>query len=340
MIRRYKIEAEFDKNYEIPQWTGTTLRGIFGQCLKQILCRKTKKICEKCSLQKTCEYQYVFETSPKLFKNPLIARKLEGITKPYTLEPIQLQKKKKFIFHLNLIGKRAINLEPFIILVLKCMSQMGLGRDKKLTKRRTFQIQKITAENDLTGQEALIYDENEGYLNYDNKAIKTDITIGQIKEIAEKIVEKQPDILQLLLETPTMVRYNGKPVLKLEVHHIVRNLARKYSLTMHYHLNKPILTPETATKIAETAEKNIKNQLTKVKTIYLTKYSLERKQWEKYGPFIKGLTQHQINPNLYENEEVAKWIFKLLTLGKYLHTGTLATAGCGKYTLHIYKTIS
>jgi len=282
----------------------------------------------------------VFETSPKLFKNPLIARKLEGITKPYTLEPIQLQEKRKFIFHLNLIGKRAINLEPFIILVLKCMSQMGLGRDKKLTKRRTFQIQKITAENDLTGQEALIYNENEGYLNYDNKAIKTDITIGQIEETAEKIVEKQPDILQLLLETPTMVRYNGKPVLKLEVHHIVRNLARKYSLTMHYHLNKPILTPETATKIAETAEKNIKNQLTKVKTIYLTKYSLERKQWEKYGPFIKGLTQHQISPNLYENEEVAKWIFKLLTLGKYLHTGTLATAGCGKYTLHIYKTIS
>jgi len=282
----------------------------------------------------------VFETSPKLFKNPLIARKLEGITKPYTLEPIQLQEKRKFIFHLNLIGKRAINLEPFIILVLKCMSQMGLGRDKKLTKRRTFQIQKITAENDLTGQEALIYDENEGYLNYDNKAIKTDITIGQIEETAEKIVEKQPDILQLLLETPTMVRYNGKPVLKLEVHHIVRNLARKYSLTMHYHLNKPILTPETATKIAETAEKNIKNQLTKVKTIYLTKYSLERKQWEKYGPFIKGLTQHQISPNLYENKEVAKWIFKLLTLGKYLHTGTLATAGCGKYTLHIYKTIS
>nr|MDO8045295.1 hypothetical protein [Candidatus Baldrarchaeota archaeon] len=282
----------------------------------------------------------MFETSPKLFKNPLIARKLEGITKPYTLEPIQLQEKRKFIFHLNLIGKRAINLEPFIILVLKCMSQMGLGRDKKLTKRRTFQIQKITAENDLTGQEALIYDENEGYLNYDNKAIKTDITIGQIEETAEKIVEKQPDILQLLLETPTMVRYNGKPVLKLEVHHIVRNLARKYSLTMHYHLNKPILTPETATKIAETAEKNIKNQLTKVKTIYLTKYSLERKQWEKYGPFIKGLTQHQISPNLYENKEVAKWIFKLLTLGKYLHTGTLATAGCGKYTLHIYKTIS
>ena len=282
----------------------------------------------------------MFETSPKLFKNPLIARKLEGITKPYTLEPIQLQEKRKFIFHLNLIGKRAINLEPFIILVLKCMSQMGLGRDKKLTKRRTFQIQKITAENDLTGQEALIYNENEGYLNYDNKAIKTDITIGQIEETAEKIVEKQPDILQLLLETPTMVRYNGKPVLKLEVHHIVRNLARKYSLTMHYHLNKPILTPETATKIAETAEKNIKNQLTKVKTIYLTKYSLERKQWEKYGPFIKGLTQHQISPNLYENKEVAKWIFKLLTLGKYLHTGTLATAGCGKYTLHIYKTIS
>jgi len=339
LIRRYKIEAEFDKNYEIPQWTGTTLRGVFGQCLKQILCRKTKKICEKCSLQKKCEYQYIFETSPKLFKNPLIARKLEGITKPYTLEPIQLQENRKFIFYLNLIGKQAINLEPFMILVLKCMSQTGLGRDKKLNERRTFQIQKITAENDLTGQETSIYDENEGYLNYDNKALKTDITIEQIAETAEKIVEKRPDTLQLLLETPTMVRYNGKPILKLEVHHIVRNLARKYSLTMHYHLNKPILTPETATKIAETAGQNIKNRLTKVKTIYLTKYSLERKQWEKYGPFIKGFTQHQISSNLYENKEIAEWIFKLLTLGKYLHTGTLATAGCGKYTLHIYKTI-
>lgn len=340
MIRRYKIEAQFDKDYETPQWTGTTLRGIFGQCLKQTLCRKTKKTCEKCFSQKTCEYQYIFETSPKLFKNPLIARKLEGITKPYTLEPIQLQENRKFIFHLNLIGKRAINLEPFMIIVLKCMSQIGLGRDKKSNKRRTFQIQKITAENDLTGQETLIYNENEGYLNYDNKATKTDITIKQIEKTAEKIVEKQPDTLQLLLETPTMVRYNGKPVLKPEVHHIVRNLARKYSLTMHYHLNKPILTPETTTKIAKTAEQNIKNKITKVKIIHLTKYSLERKQWEKYGPFIKGLTQHQINPKLYKNKEEAKWIFKLLTLGKYLHTGTLATAGCGKYTLHIYKTIS
>ncbi|RLG14244.1 hypothetical protein DRN69_04455 [Candidatus Pacearchaeota archaeon] len=340
MIRRYKIEAEFDKNYEIPQWTGTILRGIFGQCLKHILCRKNKKTCEKCSSQKTCEYQYIFETSPKLFKNPLIARKLEGITKPYTLEPLRLQENRKFIFYLNLIGKRAINLEPFMILVLKCMSQMGLGRDKKLNERRTFQIKKIVAENDLTDQRTPIYNENEGYLNYDNKALKTDIAMRQIEETAEKIVEKRPDTIQLLLETPTMVRYGGKPVLRLEVHHIIRNLARKYSLTMHYHLNKPTLTPETATKIAETAEKNIKNQIIKVRTIYLTKYSLERKQWEKYGPFIKGLTQHQINPKLYENKEIAKWIFKLLTLGKYLHTGTLATAGCGKYTLHIYKTIS
>jgi len=340
LIRRYKIEAEFNENYKIPQWTGTTLRGVFGQCLKQILCRKTKKICEKCSLQKKCEYQYIFETSPNLFKNPLIARKLEGITKPYTLEPIQLQENRKFTFYLNLIGKQAINLEPFMILVLKHMSQTGLGRDKKLNERRTFQIQKITAENDLTGQETLIYDENEGYLNYDNKALKTDITIEQITETAEKIVKKQPDTFQLILETPTMIRYDGKPVLKLEIHHIIRNLARKYSLTMHYHLNKPTLTPEKVTEIAETAKQNIKNQITKIKTIYLTKYSIERKQWEKYGPFIKGLTQHKINPNLYENSETPTWIFKLLILGKYLHTGTLATAGCGKYALNIYKTIN
>jgi len=218
------------------------------------------------------------------------------------------------------------------------MGQKGLGRDKKLNKRRKFQIQKITAINDLTNQKTLIYDEKEGYLNYDNKAAKTDITLEQITGTAEQIVEKQPDILQLILETPTMIRYDGKPVLEPEIHHIIRNLARKYTLIMHYHLNKPTLTPETTTKIAETTQKNIKNQITEIKTTYLTKYSLERKQWEKYGPFVKGLTQHQINPNLYRNAETAKWIFKLLTLGKYTHTGTLATAGCGKYQITTLKT--
>lgn len=77
--------------------------------------QKNKKNCENYTTQKTCEYQYIFETSPKLFKQPLITRKLQGVTKPYTLESIQLQENRNFIFHLNLTGKRAISSEPFII---------------------------------------------------------------------------------------------------------------------------------------------------------------------------------------------------------------------------------
>ncbi len=337
IVRRLVVSGYLVKPYRFRGFIGIPLRGAFGVALKKVYCRYKRfrtRDCESCRERFSCGFYYLFETGVDVVPEHLrkVARRYRRITNPFTLDPPVSLRGGDFSFTVNLVGPRAFREEPKVIKALILMSEMGVGYDKVMGEKRKFKLLRIDAVNPLTGYSTKVFDEG-GYRIGSLDDVRAYVTVADLLSRAASFIEGKGKVLTLRFRTPVMLTYGGEPVLAVEAHHLVRNLVRKLSIILNYHFEMDPLRAEEAKEVIEAAML-LRPQFLDFESMYLRRFSMKKQRWERYGPFVKGVTVSRIPEEFWDRPRAVD-VIALLLLGLFLHVGKFTSAGCGAYDMRI-----
>lgn len=144
---RYRFSLILDDDAVLPEYKGSTFRGIFGHALKKVVCALKRQDCRGCLLYPKCIYAYVFETpAPHVAERPPVVpetpetgapaaglrHRLAAPPHPYVIEPpddgrTRYRKGDTLDFTLLLFG-RANEYLPYFVYAFKEMGALGIGR--------------------------------------------------------------------------------------------------------------------------------------------------------------------------------------------------------------------
>lgn len=287
----------------LPEFKGSTFRGVLGRALKSALCvLKTQPECKPCPLVKNCYYAYLFETIPVFDSElPFNLHKYPSVPHPFILEPPLEDKTvynsdEPFTFRIILVG-RSLTYEAYFIMAFRLAGEIGMGKGRK-----NFEIEEVTSRSgELT------------------------IKIPSPEELESSASSESKVDLRFI--TPLRLIYERKLVRReLGFHHIVRNLLRRVSALYYFHQEQslPTFSPKSLIEHSE-----------KVLTL---RDNLFWKDWERYsfrqkrriplGGLVGEITfQGPLSPFL-----------SLLRAGEILHCGKNTSFGLGKFTIAEFKT--
>lgn len=322
---KFNFEIRAENDVYLPEYKGSTFRGVFGHIFKDVMCISHTGECNSCSFDKVCMFKKIFDSPPPANSQKL--RNYSAVPHPYIIEPPLDQKnfyKKDEIikFSLILIGQ-AISLFPYFAYSFGLAGKKGIGRQKK----GKFIITKII--NDKDG-ELLYY--------YKNDELKS---INNIYSIDDFINENKGGNFSVSLKfiTPTRIMFNEKLVSDPEFHIYVRNALRRVSNLNFFHCanlndkDSNQSTPNNANidcsheleldfnyYIEKSMSVNSKKSL---KWYSLDRYSNRQKTHMKLSGFIGDLSFEKVQLEYL-------WIIKL---GELVHIGKNTTFGHGQYLI-------
>ena len=316
----FEIKAEND--VFLPEYKGSTFRGVFGHIFKDVMCISHTGECNSCSFDKVCMFKKVFDSPPP--SNSLKLRNYSAVPHPYVIEPPLDQKnfyKKNEIikFSLILIGQ-VISLFPYFAYSFGLAGKKGIGRQKK----GKFIITKI-----------MNYKDGELLYYYKNDELKP---LNGFYAIDDFIQENNNENFSVNLKfiTPTRIIFNEKLVSEPEFHMYIRNALRRITNLNFFHCinrnvddtdksipnNEP--QPELELDFNYYIEKSMPiNSKKSLKWYSLDRYSNRQKTHMKLSGFIGDLSFEKV-PYEY------LWIIRL---GELAHIGKNTTFGHGKYAI-------
>ncbi len=286
--------CEPENELYLPEFKGSTFRGILGRTLRQALCvLKTYKDCHLCPIYKTCYYAYIFETIPDPEKPlPFNFHKLTSLPHPFILEPPLLNQKiltvgEQFSLKIILVGT-AIKYEPYFILALELASEHGVGKGNK-----KFKLQK--------------------YISTETQFILLNLSNPTGNNSSLKIA------LEFL--TPLRIIYQGKLLRHLEFHILVRQLLRRITALYYFHCSNNL--PELP----------VKDYIDMAQEIRVISSTLKWYDWERYSFRKKRRMMLGGLVGKIEFEGKLSPFLDLLKAGEILHCGKNTSFGLGKYQI-------
>jgi len=158
-ISKYAFNCIFEDEAVLPEYKGSTFRGVFGHALKKIVCALKCQTCEACLLRSRCLYALVFETGPAFTDNRndgdvsllgtgRLKPRIAAPPHPYVIEPPATDRTHfipgdPFDFQLILFGSFNDAL-PYFIYAFEQMGQLGIG--KKINGRKArFILNRVEA---------------------------------------------------------------------------------------------------------------------------------------------------------------------------------------------------
>ncbi len=309
---KFNFEIKAENDVVLPDYKGSTFRGVFGHIFKDVMCISHSGECGECSFDKVCMFKKIFDSPPP--SNSLKLRNYSAVPHPYVIEPPLDQKnfyKKNEIikFSLILIGQ-AISLFPYFAYSFGLAGKEGIGRQKK----GKFIITKIINDKD---KEVLYY--------YKNDELKSLNNYYSINDFTYKDSYKDERFLvNLKFITPTRIIFNEKLVSEPEFHIYVRNALRRISNLNFFHCINDAGKLELELDFNYYIEKSLDISSKKsLKWYSLDRYSNRQKTHMKLSGFIGDISFENV-PYEY------LWIIKL---GELIHIGKNTTFGHGKYSL-------
>ena len=309
---KFNFEIKAENDVVLPDYKGSTFRGVFGHIFKDVMCISHSGECGECSFDKVCMFKKIFDSPPP--SNSLKLRNYSAVPHPYIIEPPLDQKnfyKKNEIikFSLILIGQ-AISLFPYFAYSFGLAGKEGIGRQKK----GKFIITKIINDKD---KEVLYY--------YKNDELKSLNNYYSINDFTYKDSYKDERFLvNLKFITPTRIIFNEKLVSEPEFHIYVRNALRRISNLNFFHCINDAGKLELELDFNHYIEKSLDISSKKsLKWYSLDRYSNRQKTHMKLSGFIGDISFENV-PYEY------LWIIKL---GELIHIGKNTTFGHGKYSV-------
>ncbi len=300
----------------LPRFKGSTVRGALGWAFKRVVCIRPDGQCERCVVQQSCHYPYVFETSP-----PAEAPAFRGqryAPHPYVLEP-PLEEKEHYAagepvtFSLLLFG-RAVTALPYVILAVDWAGRAGIGRG-----RARFALETVR-QREADGRTSVIYDGLSKRFLWERNELRLDAFI-QARRLQFR--DHVGNRVRLRFQTPTRVRVGGDLQDTLPFDLLVRSVLRRLWQLMLVHGD-------------ETPTLDHRPLIERARAVPTLHQALTWRDWERYshrqrtkmrlGGFI-GEVEYELGESAWAD------FLPLLIAGELLHVGTGTTFGLGKYEL-------
>jgi len=286
----------------LPVYKGSAFRGCLGETLHYEVCNQRDVKCAVCRERFGCPFSrlynsYVADDHPhhgKYSKSP----------HPYIIDPLPGSKTninpgETFGFDLTLIGT-SIELLPLLLRVFYRMGETGIGKGRGWFK--PIELRTLTR--------AMTYEP----LPY----------FGQPEPISLSTID-EPRLdhrITINLENPLRLKENGTLLTTPpEFGFLVSRLAQRIGLLAHFHCGAPWPEPEI-------------ESLPKTTNIHISKANVQKADWRRYS----GTQDTKMNFDgitgeiTYEGDGLNDWM-PLLMLGSWLHAGSTATFGLGKYSI-------
>lgn len=307
-LARYRFDFEVTTPLRLPEYAGSTLRGVFGRALRQLACVTRAKDCHGCLLQRNCPYPAVFEP-PKPEMASL--KNIATAPVPYVIEPpawgIRDYAPGEILsFGFMLIGNAQQYL-PLCIMSWQRAFARGAGAGDG-----TAELLGVSVIDEYTdGQETarLIYQPGQSLAEHpQHVTLRTDTP---------------PEHITLQFETPLRLQHEGHalPPAKVSARALLMALLRRASLLAEIHGGKPLYRANEFSGMAEIA-----NQIK-------SKHNLTWRDWKRHSSRQQRTMQlggcignWQLHGNLAPFHDA-------LRLGSWLHVGKEASFGLGKYRI-------
>ncbi len=214
----YRFHCRFESEAQLPPYKGSTLRGVFGNALKEAVgCRQTRTDCRACADKNNCLYVLVFET--QLNDHLPRSKHTPEPPHPFVIEPpldtaTHYQAGQSLDFGLMLFGEVNHSL-PYFIYAFERMGRAGIGR-KTNGAGGTYRLCEVSMA------EIRIFDGHTQTFQATPQPKTLNITPCAPGE-------KAFETLAVTLETPLRLKFNNKLHPELPFHVLVRALLRRAS---------------------------------------------------------------------------------------------------------------
>ena len=254
---KYTFTCRLDAPAILPEYKGSTFRGVFGTAFKHAVCALKRPECDGCPLRRQCLYAVVFETP--LAVAPRSDLRVSATPHPFVLQPPETRKQEfaegeEFQFTLLLFGE--VNLQfPFFVYAFQQAGRTGIG--KRINGRRpTFHVKKIDAGG------RMVYSPETGILD--------DPNIIQSLSVADMSASERIDCIHLTIETPLRLKFKNRIERDLPFHVLVRAMLRRISsIFIAYAGKEPDL--------------DYKGLLNRAEAVRTTEGKLFWHDWERYS---------------------------------------------------------
>lgn len=180
----YRLAFEPHSAVDLPPYTGSAWRGLFGTALKQLFCPWKKKACCQCLVQHSCPYYILYEETCHVSG-------FADVPRPYILCPLPIEK-GLIGLELTIAGK-SCKFVPEILAACESAGRIGLGR-RRLKLGLKFILQRLP-----DGSWREIYANRESFM-------------GQSSWLLADFLADSPPLppWKIKLVTPMRLRKNGR----------------------------------------------------------------------------------------------------------------------------------
>jgi hypothetical protein len=307
-IARYNFNFEVTSDISLPDYAGSTLRGIFGRALRQLACFTKEKNCNGCMLKNQCSYIQVFE--------PLAQDSLQIKSNtppvPYIIHAPAWGRHhykvgETLSFGMTLVGEQAIKQLPLMIMAWQRAFARGVG-----STNGTADL--IAVTNVQKDRSTCVYEQN-GMIQTHNQQIEIDTTTTEKNQNHQSI--------QIKLITPMRLQQNGSalPPSEITAYSFLMGIVRRISLLDQSHQLGFNINQENAKDLSKQAQEiEIEHDLRWQDWV---RYSTRQRKKMALGGCIGNIT---LKGDLTH-------FLPYLNVGEYLNVGKEASFGLGQYQL-------
>lgn len=307
-IQRYIFNWVASSKLTFPSYSGSILRGHFGNQLRKVVCFTKQEVCLGCPLINRCSYGRLYETVAQSGgqKQP----------HPYIIEPLKygtqvILPERKFSFSMVLIGKDAIEDISLIIFIWEQVFTRGF-------KHR----------DNIGSAELINVCLEDGTIIYDNQSEEKTV-VSHKTHI--NISENNIDIPTLHINLLTPLRLQGiapnsnKSIVigknTFDAKCFVQAVLRRCQIVLNQQLGLPISVPKWNDFADNICIDNVRLCWTST-----TRFSRRQNQEMDFFGLIGEFDLH--GSSIIE-------LYGWLHLCSYLHLGKSSTFGFGKYSMEI-----
>ena len=290
---KYSFKCSFESDAILPQYKGSTFRGVFGHALRKVVCALKRQECEDCLLKDKCVYAFVFENA---------------FIHPYVIEPpdtsgTNYSKGDELAFNLLLFGK-ANDYLPYFIYAFDMIGKTGIG--KRINGRAgAFKLESVSACDQP------VYSAQDGKMRQHDFANELSLSDFRMKE------SNALNSLEISLKTPLRLKYRNHLESVLPFHVLVRAMLRRISsLENSYGTGEPDIDYREMVKLAE--------------TVTTSASSLRWFDWKRYSSRQEqSMLMGGITGNVTYSGEIAEFL-PLIRFCEKVHLGKQTSFGLGK----------
>ncbi len=317
---RLRFHLLAQRDYTLPAWKGSLIRGAFGHALRRTVCTMNSgQHCRDCLLKSQCAYTRLFETFVTEPRPPMLKGLLDS-PRPFIFEPSDENKNYQpgnvLWFDMILIGN-IIQYLPYIVFAIYQMGKTGMGRNRypfDLMQAFCWQFtldkkKQKALNNNQSLSWKLIYDGETQRILFQPETLSLRPSIEEGENFSSGKIK---------FLTQTRLRVNNRLIAAFNFRELVFKMLRRILELAHFYMPGKEINWEFHDLLAAARAIKIVNK--NLSWSDLGRYSNRQQTKMKMGGFIGDITvQGNLNP-----------FYDVFRFAEVLHVGKGATFGLGK----------